>query len=633
MTRMTTVANVIKGVRSVTKTFTDDRYEQVHAARNRRLFQTISIIVLLHWVYLLVVSYTFSGGIDWIILFGFQLPGYVVFAVANFVPWRWTRFTKCVWYAIISYVGCIVPLCVNYRTYACLSGSRTTGCQDTSRPGYLNNLLYSTVGPLIMLTVFRNALVFQLINNLAIVSTILMQVGYSPRITWVNVSLLVGAYAFFFTLRINQNKNEYGTYRSGVNLELQVEEVVALRDHEKEMARTRELLTNYIFHEIRVPLNTIVLSIDLLEDNFSSKKHLSKDEEETFDQVKAGLAAVQTVVNDALDIRRLEEGRLQMDVKPFDFPKFIFNLVWVMRFSWVRKGIVFSSELDERMGESGPHPMVLVGDASRLKQIISNLISNAVKFTPSGGHITLSVNILTMSANMATLRIAVKDTGIGISRQNQAKLFQPFVQIDANGNQQGNGSGLGLSICAHLVKIQGGTIGVISQVDEGSEFWFEIELPIHDVPIESVPVPVGTSGPTPSTTTSPLRILVTDDDYSTRAIMVKILSRMGHTVEIAENGLEALEKVSAVRRANQMYDVLFMDNKMPKMDGIDAINHLRMQGISQPIICLTGSTSALEEAELHGVGATDVLLKPCKIADIERILARLFPPILVKNME
>lgn len=606
--------------------FTNDNYERIHAARNKRLYQLFSVVVILHWIYLLVISYTFSGSIDWVLLFVMQLPGYVAFTAASFYQWRWSTLTKNIWYAIISYVGCIVPICVNYRTYTCLSES-TARCQDSSRPGYLNNLLYATVGPLIMLTVFRNAFVFQLISNLAILSTIMMQVNYSPRITWLNSSLLLGAYVFFFLLRVNQNKNEYGIYEAGLKLQMELDQGTARLSQQDELAKTRELLTSYIYHEIRVPLNTVILSVDLLEDNFSLNKHLSKDENETFEQVKSGLAAVNAVVNDALDIRRLEEGRLQMTMSPFVFAKFMDSLVGVLRSSWERKGVNFSFELDERFGASDPFPMVVLGDSSRIRQIISNFVSNAVKFTPEGGTIKLSASVIEMAKDAVLMRVSVKDSGIGISQVNQARLFQPFVQIDPNKNQQGKGTGLGLNICAHLVKLLGGKIGVISEVDNGSEFWFEITLRLY-----MDTMPVGPDKPAtpvvPKIARSPrrLHVLVTDDDYGTRTIMLKILSgRLGHSVDLAVDGLDCLARVSAAQQDQRMYDILFLDNKMPRMDGLDVINHLRSQGISQPIICLTGSTSPLEESQLHGAGATGVLLKPCKMTDIERVLRKLFP--------
>ena len=611
--------------------FTNDEYEPIHATRNRRIYKAFSIVVILHWVYLFVVSYTLTRSIDWVLLFGLQLPGYLALALASFIHWKWTPISRALWYTLISYVGCILPACVNYKTYSCLKGTLDGGsCEDSSRPAYLNNLLYSTIGPLIVITVFRNALMYQIANNAAILSTLLLQVKYSPRVTWLNTALLVGAYAFFFILRFNQNQTEYNTYRSSINLQAQVDEGALQRTHDIEASRTRDMLTNYIFHEIRVPLNTVVLSVDLLEDSFSLKGHLSGDEDNTFEQLKSGLMAVQTVVNDALDIRRLEEGRLHMDMKPFDFGVFIENIVWVSRSSWERKGIHFEHSMDERL-----RSVLLVGDSSRLKQIISNLINNAVKFTPSGGSVNLKVAALNVTTSAVRLRISLKDSGIGIALQDQSKLFQHFVQIDANKNQQGKGSGLGLSICAHLVKMQGGSIGVMSDISKGAEFWFELSFPTYtkdDTLDERIDTPQSSSAHKAVATKRDdrsLRILVTDDDENTRNLLQKVLVRMGHRVDLAQDGVECLERVDAMRQSKVMYDGFFMDNMMPRMTGMEAINHLRADGVSEPIVCLTGSTSPLEEAELQKAGATGVLLKPVKLRDIERIIETLFPVIQI----
>ena len=611
--------------------FTNDEYEPIHATRNRRIYKAFSIVVILHWVYLFVVSYTLTRSIDWVLLFGLQLPGYLALALASFIHWKWTPISRALWYTLISYVGCILPACVNYKTYSCLKGTLDGGsCEDSSRPAYLNNLLYSTIGPLIVITVFRNALMYQIANNAAILSTLLLQVKYSPRVTWLNTALLVGAYAFFFILRFNQNQTEYNTYRSSINLQAQVDEGALQRTHDIEASRTRDMLTNYIFHEIRVPLNTVVLSVDLLEDSFSLKGHLSGDEDNTFEQLKSGLMAVQTVVNDALDIRRLEEGRLHMDMKPFDFGVFIENIVWVSSSSWERKGIHFEHSMDERL-----RSVLLVGDSSRLKQIISNLINNAVKFTPSGGSVNLKVAALNVTTSAVRLRISLKDSGIGIALQDQSKLFQHFVQIDANKNQQGKGSGLGLSICAHLVKMQGGSIGVMSDISKGAEFWFELSFPTYtkdDTLDERIDTPQSSSAHKAVATKRDdrsLRILVTDDDENTRNLLQKVLVRMGHRVDLAQDGVECLERVDAMRQSKVMYDGFFMDNMMPRMTGMEAINHLRADGVSEPIVCLTGSTSPLEEAELQKAGATGVLLKPVKLRDIERIIETLFPVIQI----
>lgn len=603
------------------KSFTNDDYERVHASRNRRLYKAFSVVVILHWVYLFVVSYTLSNSIDWALLFGLQLPAYLALALASFIPWQWTSISRVLWYTLISYVGCILPACVNYKTYLCLKGTlnQQGSCEDTSRPAYLNNLLYSTMGPLIVITVFRNALIYQVVNNAVILSSLLLQVNYSPRVTWLNTSLLVGAYAFFFFLRWNQNSTEYSTYITSLELQARVNEGAIQQRHATEVSRSRDMLTNYIFHEIRVPLNTVVLSVDLLEDSFSLKKHLSEDEGDTFEQLKSGLAAVQTVVNDALDIRRLEEGRLHMDMKPFDFAAFVRNIVWVSRSSWERKGLEFRLDMDERLQHT-----TIIGDSSRLKQIISNLINNAVKFTPSGGSVALKIVILEISAVSVSLHVSLKDSGIGIALQDQFKLFQPFVQIDANQNQQGKGSGLGLSICAHLVKMQGGSIGVTSEIAKGAEFWFDLTFAIQSSDLPRDPPP--SLHPARIRRTSrALHVLVTDDDENTRNLLHKVLTRMGHRVDMAEDGVVCLERVSTMRKTAQMYDGFFMDNMMPRMTGMETINRLRADGITQPIVCLTGSTSPLEESELHKAGATGVLLKPVKLRDIEHIISKLFP--------
>lgn len=614
--------------RAVFTTFTLFDYERIHRDRNRFIHRCFAVLVILHWLYLIAISYLFTNTVNYIILFGIHLPSYLLLAAATFTSWPWTRLTSTLWYLLVSYIGCSVPVVVNWYTFSCLRGGTSIACQDAARPGYLNNLLYSSVGPLIIITVFRNSLPFQLLNNALILISLSLQAPYALRSTWLNFTMLVGAYLFFFLLRVNQNRNEYASHASGLRLQTQVERGIELSEQQGQAARTREWLTNYIFHEIRVPLNTVVLSVDLLQDNFSIKKHLSDDEQDTFDQVKSGLGAIQTVVNDALDVRRLEEGRLQIDPEPLDLATFIRNLVWVLSPSWTRKEVQFEYTVDERLPVA---PLRFMGDSVRLKQIISNLLSNAVKFTPTRGTIRLSVVLV--DGLPPGLRVAVKDTGIGISPQNQAKLFQDYVQVNANRSQQGSGSGLGLAICAHLVRLHGGTIGVNSTVNVGSEFWFEIPLVVQSNEHRSNSSSTANShvGPASQAPSHPpsvppperkkLRILVTDDDRGTRAVMQKILAvRLGHEVDLAGDGIECLEHVSTAQKNNAMYDLFFMDSQMPRMDGSTTITHLRLRGVSQPIVFLTGSA----DLQPHEPG-TRVMIKPVKIQDIERMLARLFP--------
>jgi len=246
-------------------------------------------------------------------------------------------------------------------------------------------------------------------------------------------------------------------------------------------------------------------------------------------------------------------------------------------------------------------PPALLLDESRIRQILFNLMSNAIKFTPNG-RVTLAMGVRPAHGG-ETLRVSVRDTGVGISPEGQARLFQRFSQVDHNRD----GTGLGLMICKQLVELMGGAIDVVSREGEGSEFWFDIPV-TRSVPAAGAAADI-----------APARILVVDDQEAVRDLLASLLTPLGHTVTGVADGARAVAACGS-----EVFDLILMDINMPVMDGIAASQALRRgdsPNCSTPIIAMTAAASAERHRACLGAGMNDLLTKPLDPAALNRMLA------------
>ena len=341
-------------------------------------------------------------------------------------------------------------------------------------------------------------------------------------------------------------------------------------------------------HELRTPLTSIIGFSGLLRDLLTDSEDLRKYST----RIHSAGQGLLGLINDILDHSKLEAGQLELDLAPASVAEIAVEVAEMLAFQASAKGLTITLE-----GADTLPPLVLVDDA-RLRQVLLNLVGNAVKFTEHGGvSVTLSQS---QREDANYLQVSVQDTGPGISEAGQQRLFQRFSQVDRSAHDMPGGTGLGLSICKQLTELMSGTIGVRSEPGHGAEFWFEIPLPEMDSADEQG---VFLDGPIRAG-----RILVVDDQEAVAELLVNLLTSYGHTVDIAGNGYDAVE---ACRRAP--YDLILMDINMPVMDGFAATRAIR-EGCpfndESPILALTAAGGEPRTRACLAAGMNAMLTKP-----------------------
>ncbi|QGY04454.1 PAS domain S-box protein [Methylobacterium mesophilicum SR1.6/6] len=361
-------------------------------------------------------------------------------------------------------------------------------------------------------------------------------------------------------------------------------------------------------HEIRTPLNGVIGYADLLLD----ESDLGPVARRHADRIRSAGAALLTVVNDVLDFSKVEAGQIEIVPRPFALESLIDNAVSIVRPSAERKGLALSIA-------RGPGlPDWIAGDEDRLRQILLNLLNNAVKFTPAG-RIDLTVEADPADrAGARLLRFAIRDTGIGIPADKCDRLFRRFSQVDGSISREYGGTGLGLAISKSLVALMDGAIGVESAFGQGATFWFTVALP------EAVPERPVAAQPAATARSPGRRILLAEDVRLNQELARTILERAGHAVDVVEDGAAALAAVRA-----RPYDLVLMDVQMPVMDGLTATRRIRALGGSTgglPIVAMTANVLPQQLAALRAAGLDDHVGKPFRtealLAAVDRWAAR-----------
>ncbi|MDE4914568.1 PAS domain S-box protein [Methylobacterium sp. 092160098-2] len=377
----------------------------------------------------------------------------------------------------------------------------------------------------------------------------------------------------------------------------------AKRDAERASAAKSEFLAT-VSHEIRTPLNGIAGYTGLL----LKDADLTPTQARYADRIRTASAALKTVVDDILDFSKIEAGQIALDPVAFRPRKLIDDVMSIVRGSSIGRGLRLESRVTPDL------PELVLGDENRLRQVLLNLLNNAVKFTPAG-EVVLHVEDRGPDRMGRRIRFRVRDTGIGIAPNQQARLFQRFSQIDGTIARRYGGTGLGLAISQQLVGLMGGEISVESRQGQGSEFSFEIAFQ----PATEADVDYGSVRPQHEEC-RPRRILVVEDVEVNRELALTVLRAAGHAVEAAVDGVEAVEKAG-----RNEYDLVLMDIQMPGMDGMAATRGIRALGGSRselPIVAMTANVLPDQIDAIRAAGMNDHVGKPFEPQDLDRVIAR-----------
>ena len=385
------------------------------------------------------------------------------------------------------------------------------------------------------------------------------------------------------------------------------QELSAARDAAEAAALAKASFLAMMSHELRTPMTGIIGMIELLGDSA-----MSAEQERFVGALEGSAQSLLRVLNDVLDYSKIEAGRLDLEAVDFDPSATAGQVVELLGNAASRQGDELRADWDpERIPR-------LRGDPTRLRQLLVNLVGNAIKFTQRG-RVTLSIRAgPAREDGLVPLRVEVRDTGVGIAPDVLPTLFQPFQQADSSTTRRFGGTGLGLAICRRLVDAMGGTIGVESEPGRGSTFWFELELPRAEGAAQAPSTPVAREPAARG-----LRILVAEDNSVNRLLIATRLRRAHHQVTLVEDGLKAVEAAS-----EQEFDLVLMDMQMPLLDGAGATREIRRLPGSRgrvPIVALTADALPEFRERYMQAGLDEYLTKPVDWGALDRVLLRFAP--------
>ena len=397
-------------------------------------------------------------------------------------------------------------------------------------------------------------------------------------------------------------------YSQKHRLELQTVKLSEARDKEIKANKAKSIFLAHMSHEIRTPLTSIIgFSDTLLDSNQSIEERIH-----AIQTINRSGKHVLNIINEILDLSKIEADKLEIEQLNFSLIDLINEIAPVVELQATDKDLVFS------VNYQFPVPECITADPLRVKQIILNLVSNAIKFTDKG-HVKININC---SIDNQLISIDVIDTGIGISKEQSEKIFQEFMQADTSTTRQFGGTGLGLSLSKRLAEMMGGTITMESTPGVGSRFSFRLPTgPLENTKLirnqQELPVAkdlIKSNKPTSRLTGS---VLLAEDSKDIQQLLSVYIRKLGLELDIVENGAQAVE-----RAVNNNYDIVLMDMRMPIMDGMTAVSTLRELGYKQPIIALTANTMKKDQEQCLQAGCDEFLSKPVVREDLASAFAR-----------
>lgn len=408
---------------------------------------------------------------------------------------------------------------------------------------------------------------------------------------------------------LNKVKVFLDIYRQKQELILLNHECVRAREAAEAANDAKSAFLAIMSHEIRTPLTGISGMVQLLMET-----EMSQEQQKYAEIVHESSDHMLTIINDVLDLSKIEAGQMTLEQTEFNLVETLRSATAMLVHAARRKGLELITQVEEGV------PAVLCGDPVRLRQIVMNLVGNAIKFT-AAGEVSIGVRICSEDEHSVRVHFTIRDSGIGISQEAIGNIFRPYTQADSSTARIYGGTGLGLSICKSLVELFSGEIGAESGQDGGATFWFTAvfgkKCAAGDASLTIVPENQCDQKSAPATKLSGKRLLVVEDDPINRKLMVLLIGNMGYLVDAVDTGSGAIEALGETP-----YDLVLMDFHMPDMDGFQASRAIRfgtdsLPASNVPIIAVTGCTFHDDLESCYNAGMNDYICKPLKIEEMK----------------